>query len=67
MSEKSEIQLESTNYEPVTEVNIILTSLQQNEENIELHKMNGQENLRSPELKKESNNVPSDDCAAGTI
>ncbi|CAG8679124.1 11695_t:CDS:2 [Ambispora leptoticha] len=57
MSEKSEIQLESTNYEPVTEVNIILTSLQQNEENIELHKMNGQENLRSPELKKENSSL----------
>ncbi|RIB09356.1 hypothetical protein C2G38_275242 [Gigaspora rosea] len=46
MSEKSEIQLESTT-----------TSLQQNEKNVEPHTINVQENLETSELKKESSNV----------
>ncbi|CAG8537632.1 46119_t:CDS:2 [Gigaspora margarita] len=46
MSEKSEVQLESTT-----------TTLQQNGENVEPHAINVQENLETSELKNESSNV----------
>ncbi|KAF0497268.1 major facilitator transporter [Gigaspora margarita] len=52
MSEKSEIQFESTNYE----TNIIST-LSQNEVHVEPHKINIKENSNTSELKKESSNV----------